>query len=337
MKVREIAAVFGVAPSTVSLVLNGKPGVGDELRKSIEEKLIENGYTIKKEQEERGTILFIYYISSRYLSNRKDNTFAMLLGGVQKVCKQKNYICSLIYAGHGELEEKIREADEKADIRGIVFLGTEYFHSPDKVLLGAKTPLVVLDGFFPDYPLNTVNIDNAYGIYEEVKYLKAKGHRTVGYLRCGLPYGCLQDRRNCVELVLRQMGLQLREEDIVEVTQDTEALEEEIGAYLDRQKQLPTAFIADNDLIGIMAVKTMQARGLRVPEDISVIGFDDAGLCQLSTPKLTTVRADFEKMGERAVYRLLRMMEEKDKCVEKLYIGTEFIERESVARIGGSE
>ena len=93
-------------------------------------------------------------------------------------------------------------------------------------------------------------------------------------------------------------GAAAQEEDIVEVTQDTETLEEEIGTYLDRQKQLPTAFIADNDLIGIMAVKTMQARGLRVPEDISVIGFDDAGLCQLSTPKLTTVRADFEKWGK---------------------------------------
>ena len=181
MKVREIAAVFGVAPSTVSLVLNGKPGVGDELRKSIEEKLIENGYTIKKEQEERGTILFIYYISSRYLSNRKDNTFAMLLGGVQKVCKQKNYICSLIYAGHGELEERKSERQTKRRISGeSYFWARNIFIRRTRFCWGQRPPLVVLDGFFPDYPLNTVNIDNAYGIYEEVKYLKEKGHQAVG-------------------------------------------------------------------------------------------------------------------------------------------------------------
>ena len=82
----------------------------------------------------------------------------MLFGRVQKVCKQKNYICSLIYAGHGELEEKIREADEKADIRGIVFLGTEYFHSPDKGSAGGKDPACGPGWLFP-------GLSSEYGQY----------------------------------------------------------------------------------------------------------------------------------------------------------------------------
>ena len=89
MKVREIAAVFGVAPSTVSLVLNGKPGVGDELRKSIEEKLIENGYTIKKEQEERGQFCLFITSVPDICPIAKTTRLRCFLGGCRKSVNRK--------------------------------------------------------------------------------------------------------------------------------------------------------------------------------------------------------------------------------------------------------
>ena len=86
MTIRQIAESLGVAPSTVSVVLNNKPGVRSELRQKIRDTLIENGYSIKDSKASQGRILFVYYKSTDYLAARGDDTMSSILAGIESVC-----------------------------------------------------------------------------------------------------------------------------------------------------------------------------------------------------------------------------------------------------------
>ena len=94
--------------------------------------------------------------------------------------------------------------------------------------------------------------------------------------------------------------------------------------------KLPTALVADNDIIALGAMKAMQDHGLKVPEEVSLIGFDDLPFCSITTPGLTTIRVFKQEMGRTAVRRLIELIRHGDQFVTKSQICTEFIERDSV-------
>lgn len=110
----------------------------------------------------------------------------------------------------------------------------------------------------------------------------------------------------------------------------------EMCGYLESSPELPTAFFADNDEIAIGAMKAMQEKGIRVPEDVSVIGIDDMPYCEVSTPRLTTMRVFKEKMGELAVERLMEIAKGEERAPVKVQVGTELVVRDSVKRIGAA-
>ena len=94
---------------------------------------------------------------------------------------------------------------------------------------------------------------------------------------------------------------------------------------------MPTAFFADNDMIALGCIKAFQEFGYRVPEDISVIGFDDLPFCEISSPRLTTIKVFKYEMGQLAVRRVIELMKNGGKINTKTQICTEFVERDSVA------
>ena len=330
MTIREIAASLGVSPSTVSVVLNKRPGVSSELRAQIEEELIANGYVIKDSKEANGTFRFIYYKSTNYLAARKDGTLELTLEGLEQVCKEKNYSFSLVNANHKNLHTFF-EPSSLSNIDGIILLGTEYYHHPLEEFLYSPVPFVILDGYFPEFPINAVNIDNSYGIHKALRYLVECGHDHIGYIRSSIEFGCLRDRKNCVYTSSEIMNLSLDKNFILEVSQEAPEIQKQVESFLKNKANLPTAFIADNDIIGIASIQAFQKLGYSVPDDISIIGFDDSNICTIFSPNLTTIKADFKRMAREATYRLINMIEKKEKDIIKSTVGTEFILRNTVA------
>ena len=96
--------------------------------------------------------------------------------------------------------------------------------------------------------------------------------------------------------------------------------------------RLPEALLADNDIIALGAMKAMQDHGIRIPEDVSIIGFDDLPFCSITTPSLTTIHVYKQEMGRTAVRRLLELIRNGDRFVTKSQICTEFVERGSVCK-----
>lgn len=331
MTIRQIAESLGVAPSTVSVVLNNRPGVRSELRQKIRGALVENGYSIKEPKATQGNILFIYYKSTDYLAARKDDTMTSILGGIEEICGEKHYTFSIANATPDTIDEILMSASPE-EYSGIILLGTEYYQTPSDSFFRVSVPLVVLDGFLPEYPLNTVNIDNSYGVHQAVKCLLESGHPKIGYLKSSIEFGCLRDRKNCVYSSLEQLGLTLEPQYVINVSQESEVIQREVEYFLKTSATIPTAFIADNDIIAVSAIQAFQRAGLRVPSDISIIGFDDSNVCTILTPYLTTVKANFNGMAKTATARLIQMINNADENdIIKSTVGTILVERQSVA------
>jgi len=329
MTIRQIADMLNVSPSTVSVVLNNKPGVRSDLREKIKAVLIENSYTIKEPKSNLGTILFVYYKSTNYLAARKDDTLAMTLNALEEVCRNERYSFSLANATYYNIDELFSKSN-LSGIDGIILLGTEYYHEPSSAFFNLPVPLIVLDGFFPEHPINTVNIDNSYGVHQAISYLLKNGHKEIGYLKSAIEFGCLRDRTNCIYTSMERLGLRLNPDYVIKVSQEAEKIQLEMRDFLDIAPSLPTAFIADNDIIGVSAIQSFQRKGLRVPEDVSIIGFDDSTICTIFSPHLTTVKSDFTKMADLAARRLIEMINEEEPSIIKSTVGTTFIPRQTV-------
>lgn len=331
MTIRQIAEAFGVAPSTVSVVLNNRPGVRNELRQKIREALLANGYQIREAAAHQGSILFVYYTSTNYLAARKDDTMTQTLSGIEEVCAEKKYTLSIANASPASLDEILLTATPEV-CSGVILLGTEYYQEPSRAFFSMSVPMVILDGFFPEYALNTVNIDNSYGIHEALKHLRENNHSRIGYIKSSIEFGCLRDRSNCIYSSLARLGLPPEPEYVIRVSQEPAKSRQEMDAFLQSCPAVPSAFIADNDIIAASAVQSLQYAGFRVPEDVSVIGFDDSSICTILTPYLSTIRADLRGMAKLAATRLIALIDspEKQKII-KSTVGTELIKRQSVA------
>lgn len=115
-----------------------------------------------------------------------------------------------------------------------------------------------------------------------------------------------------------------------ETERDVEAY---LGAYLAKHDRLPTAFMADNDLLACRAVQALKQYGIKVPDEVSIVGFDNRPICSFTDPKVTTVQLSGDEMGEMAVEMLMAKMSNRMKHTVKYKLGTKLIENESVKNL----
>ena len=332
MTVREIAEKMGVSPTTVSVVLNNKPGVRRELREKIAAVLEENGYTLKKNrQADGGRILLVFYQSTRFLSMRKDDILTFTLNAVQQVCDEQNYQFLYRTANRETLPQILLNNAENAD--GIVLLGTEYYHQAEPYFCKTPVPLVILDRYIPELPVNTVNTDNAQSMYDLLKHIAENGHRSIGYFKCHLDYGCARDRANCVRLFSEQFGLSLLPENIVDINLGAPDTQMQITEYLKRAEHLPTVFVTENDYLAIAVIFAMMQQGIRVPEDISIAGFDNSQVCSLFPAGLTTVQVHFTEMARVAAQQLIQRIRTPGQLPVKSLISTQLVIRSSIRKL----
>jgi len=333
MTIREIAKKMGVSPSTVSCVLNNRPGVGDQRREYISEILIKNGYEIKPAAiEQRGSILLVRYRSSDHLMDASDTFFTRIAEGIEATCRSLGYALNLSMANHETLPSVFSNAAVN-NTSGILFLGSEYEFLDTSILKRSSLPLISIDNRFSNDKINSVDMDNQEGIFSAIKYLYSLGHRKIGYGKSRIQIGSMAERTFAYYNALQAFGLECNPSYVAELSPFSKHASEEFLIYLQKQNSLPTAYLAGNDTIAAGMMKAMQQQGLKVPDDVSVIGFDDSDLCTLLSPQLTTIKIYNFEIGRQGVYRLHQMIQEKDSSVTRTSVAVDLILRESVKSI----
>ncbi|MBN1564755.1 MAG: substrate-binding domain-containing protein [Anaerolineae bacterium] len=174
-----------------------------------------------------------------------------------------------------------------------------------------------------------LQIDSLQAVNEATHYLFEQGHRRIGYIAGRLNVPSAKWRLQGYKAGLEAVGLPLDEALIVEGDWMLESGREQAAVLL-QLADPPTAIMAANDLMAIGALLAIKSAGLRVPEDVSLIGFDDIGMASTVTPALTTIRQPLEQLGQAAVDMLHQMIQQGNLDVASRFIETELIIRESV-------
>lgn len=334
---KKIAERLNLSINAVSLALNDRAGVSEETRRLVMNAAEEMGYL---DQSKRYTAAYSNKNICILLENRffKDMQFyGRILLGVEEAAKKAGYD---LFINSFENSHEIPSCVEQQKVSGIIVVGkiAEGFL---KKLKRCAIPILLLDHESLETPTDCVITNNISGAYKLTTYLLDKGFSRIGFLgdldytpsvkerfwgyqeamqqRCRFP-----SFEEGIAYIMRYSILAGLEEAVIH--QDTSAL----AACYQSLAQQPEALLCSNDKMAILMCKALSQCGLRVPEDISVVGFDDIELSNMVNPRITTMRVDKLLMGKTAMERLLSCMDKPKERVEKLVLDVQLVERDSV-------
>ena len=334
---RDIAEKLGISINAVSLALNNKVGVSDEMRMKILRTADAMGYVSKKEK-------YVHTFSSTNLCVMMQRIYSTDMNFYGKVLyalteeAQKSGFDTLMSFFDDELFA-VPGAVEEHRVSGVIVIGKIADRNIER-LREYNLPLVLVDHASLRNRVDSILTDNKLGGFVATSYLADQGFRKIGYFG-DLDYSLsIKERFFGFQEAVQTRGLVGREGIAAyaarySITRDVERwiLSNDnagIIAHLKAAKELPEAFVCSNDKAAIALLMSLQALGLRVPEDISIIGFDNIDICRKVSPKITTLKVDKEAMGRRAVQRIRYRLSHREAPPENTVLSVELIERQSV-------
>ncbi|MDO4339255.1 MAG: LacI family DNA-binding transcriptional regulator [Eubacteriales bacterium] len=337
-KSKDIARELGVSPAAVSLVLNNKPGVGEELRNAIIHKIKELHceYLFKEDNISSGDIGFVVY---RCIGSIVDEYpfFNYLLESINKCASEEGYKLNIFYLEQNMGTEELAMYFRQAKCQGYIVYAVEMKEKDLKMFQKVKEPCVFLDNLFPGKELDVVSVDNYLGVSQAMEHLYKMGHREIGYIKSRIRIPSFQQRHEAYRDIMRKKGLPFRQEYQLEVGYLEEETYKDAKLFFSEERKLPTAFFAENDLLACRIACVMKEYGIQVPDDVSVIGFDDRTICNYTQPKMTTVAIAKEDMGLAAIQTLLSRIRHEYSGGRRTMISTKLMIRESVKRMEPKE
>ena len=332
---KSIAQELGLSQSTVSLALRGRPGISESTKQRILQKAAEMGYQKAETAQLKGPRFLSLVLYKKHGSVLADTPFfSDLIQGIDHQAKACGYQLFVTYFYEKQNIQEQLDSLRNSFCSGIILLATE-MHSKDFLpFLSLQVPVVILDRYFPEFEYDCVVINNIYGAKRAVQHLIEKGHTRIGYLRSSVEIRNFRERYEGYLKGIRLLGRTQSEHPfIVSVSPVAEEAIRDMDQYLAQNPQLPTAFFADNDNIASSCVMSLQKAGYRVPEDISIIGFDDMPICKMMRPALSTMSVAKTQLGACAVDFLIRRINGLTDAVLKLEVKPQLIERDSVRDI----
>lgn len=308
--VKDIAARLGVSPSAVSLALNGKPGVSEATRDRIVKAAQSMGYARGDAigPKSNPVICFVRYAGETVSIAEHTSFSSFVLQGVEACATELGYSTQVRYLNAGDLGNP-GHVESFSGAAGILLLGTDlveeqlpeleqFFSALD------RTPIVTIDSFLLADRVDCVGNDSFGGAKSAANHLLKTGHRRIGYVRSKQRIRILQEREQGVRSALQEAGLSLNV--IVDAEISSEGAFQDFENWMKTKPTLPEAFFAENDIMAAAVIRVLKKHGYRVPEDVSVIGFDDVPVCEMLDPPLSTVHVFKQELGTVAMEHLHR-------------------------------
>lgn len=328
---QDIADRLNLSKNSVSQALTGKSGVSETTRQLIIETAEQMGYVYSKDKKRRqpnapggGSIALI---ASDFAFSQK-NFFGGIYLSIEKKVRERGYellIQSVNKAQAAALDLPPFVANRSvAGVLALSHITTDYINA----VIDTGIPTVLIDHHHPDIAADSVLTNNRFGAYEAVRHLIRLGHRSIGYVGDIAFSPSYYERLDGYRLALHEHGLEADDRFIIDHAQEDSSYINNLVQQLDAH---PTAWFCVNDGLGFMLNSALQQIGLRVPEDVSVVSFDNGYLSRIATPTITTVNVDLELFGSCAVERLMERIADPDKPLTETLLPTNLIVRESSA------
>lgn len=324
---KDIARLAKVSTSTVSHVINGSRFVSDEIREKVMRVVAELNYTPSAvarslKVKETNTIGLL-------VTATNNPFFAEVMAGVEQYCQQHHY--NLIIATTGgdakRLQQNLQTLLHKQVDGLLLMCGDSRFNADEQ--LAISVPLVVMDWWFTELNADKILENSELGGYLATKALIEAGHREIGIITGNLKKSVAVNRLKGYEKALLEADIPPNPNWIIESHFDFE------GGIAGMQKLLaashrPTAVFCCSDTIAVGAYQVLQQQGLRVPQDMSVIGYDDIELARYLSPALSTISQPKAELGKLAVETLLQRIKNPDENYRTLVLEPKLIHRGSV-------
>ena len=323
----DIARVLGVTKGTVSKALNGAVDVSEAMRRSVVETAVELGYSRPRRGNEAPRIAV--FITNMAYARPEDFGYDILVG-FRKLAEPAGYQVQVIPLSI-ELEEDTpyEQYMMRHHYLGALFLGLSLRDPWLRDFETCTSPTVLYDNHVTGNPRVTyVGADNGEGLRLAVQYLKGLNHRNIGYLSSALGAYVYRQRYDAFFQAMRDNHLPCGRKQARNSFHQHICLDEHLPALL---KQGCTAILCSHDTLACAVLERCREQGIRVPEDVSVLGFDDLPLCETCRPPLTTIRQDRTNIGKSAFFALLNQL--NNVYVNSLLLYPELIQRASCAEV----
>jgi len=324
----DVAAQAGVSIATVSRVVNGRygvaPGTLSRVQAVIDDLGYESSLVARSLRSRRTNVIGIIVADIEPFS-------AELLKGAARAIRGTGYEL-IVYSGGGHLEDDTGwERRYLSRVSGTLTDGT-ILVTPTVVDASTSSPVVAVDPHAGSSEMPTVDSENLQGAKTATEYLIELGHRRIGFLAGRSDLESARRRERGYREALTEAGIPF-DENLVRIGGYTWESARSAARELLEMTDRPTAIFAANDISAIQTMNVASETGLKVPEDLSVVGFDNIPESALTTPPLTTIDQSIQQMGFEAAKLLLGLIDEPDRDQIHLTLPTELVVRQSCRAI----
>ncbi|MBR6626726.1 MAG: LacI family DNA-binding transcriptional regulator [Lachnospiraceae bacterium] len=335
VSMKDIAAACGVSIATVSKALNDHSDVGEDTKVMIRRKAKEMGYypnaqarALKTNRTYNIGVLFV----DEARSGLTHDYFSYVLDSFKRTVEESGYDITFINSSKkGRNQLSVLDHCKYRGFDGVMIACVDFYDPQVMELIQSDIPVVTIDHTF-EKRISIIS-DNIRGMEELVRYVYSMGHRKIAYIH-GVDSAVTQKRLGSFFRTVENLGLIIPDEYIKEAAyRDTVAAYDATNRLLDLNDP-PTCILYPDDFACYGGMNAIRARGLRIPEDVSVAGYDGIRVGRHIAPRLTTLKQDTECMGCEAAKKLISIIERpKTTIVEPVVVGGTVYEGETVRRI----
>lgn len=336
LKMSDIAKMAGVSKAAVSFALNGKPGVSEGTRKKIFKVIKEHGYEPLRKHKKGGVrkLVSISLVLIQDRSGMMNRNYASLpffdtlvsnlsqnVGGFGGQVQISNLDIN-------NLREDLNSDHSLRNSKAAIVLATDLNRKQVQLLNQKLKNVIFIDNYFKNINADFVSIDNFQGAYTAGKYITKKGYRRVGYVASNHIISNFLQRRSGFRQAMKEANIKIPPTFVYSLnpTELRGTLPESIKAG----KNFPEAVFCEDDYMALRLVKELTRQGIKIPEDIAVIGFDDIFEDTMVTPELTTMHVPITQIVGQAINQLQSKVADSHWLSQKCFISTKLIKRESL-------
>ena len=326
--IKDVARASGVSSATVSRVLSGYEFVRESTRTRVMEAVEHLGYVANLQA--RSLAGGRSHIVGLLVPNLDNSYVGTITRGIDQELERANYDL-VLYTSHRHPSNESFYVGAIANglTEGLLLVAPLVPMSYLDVLREQNFPYVLIDQADTTENSSVVDATNWQGAYEATRYLSQLGHTRMACITGALAVRSAVDRLRGYKAALADCAIPVREELVIEGDYQQQTGYEATKSLLRSVNPPPTAIFASNDLSAFGSMDAARECGFRIPDDISIIGFDDIPQASLVYPKLTTVRQPLEQMGQVAVKMLLERIEERSRPPQRVTLATQLVIRDS--------
>ena len=330
-RLAEVARKVGVSEATVSRVLNGKPGVSDQTREAVLTALDVLGY--ERPTKLRGERARLVGLVLPELQNPIFPAFAEVVGGALAQQGFTPVLCTQTAGGISE--EDYVELLLGQQVSGIVFAGGHYAqrnasHDHYRLLAGRQLPVVLINASIDELSFPRVSCDDVVAVEQALGHLASLGHTRIGLVLGPVDHVPSERKLQAARAVATRLGIELDDSLVVRSAYSLESGQASATRLL---RQGVTGIVCASDPLALGAIRAVRRAGLRVPEDVSVVGYDDSAFMNCTEPPLTTVRQPIDAMGRAAIDLLVAQIGGAVVTTDELLFEPELVVRGSTGPV----